>query len=73
MVCCPFPSHSIAQSADGAMRGGKFAVFPPLDGNSQTADFCRKAVKASAEATLPLGERNALLMALLSKVLLRYF
>ena len=29
--------------------------------------------KASAEAAYPLGERNALLMALLSKVLLRYF
>ena len=29
--------------------------------------------EASAEAAYPLGERNALLMASLSKVLLRYF
>ena len=48
-------------------------VFPPMDGDSQTADFCWKAAKASAETALPLGERNALLMAPLSKVLLRYF
>jgi len=33
----------------------------------------RKTAEASAEAAYPLGERNALLMALLSKVLLRYF
>ena len=33
----------------------------------------RKTAKASAEAAYPLGERNALLMAPLSKVLLRYF
>ena len=32
-----------------------------------------KGGKASAEAAYPLGERNALLMAPLSKVLLRYF
>ena len=32
-----------------------------------------KSAEASAEAAYPLGERNALLMALLSKVLLRYF
>ena len=33
----------------------------------------RKTAEASAEAAYPLGERNALLMAPLSKVLLRYF
>ena len=33
----------------------------------------RKTAEASAEAAYPLEERNALLMALLSKVLLRYF
>ena len=33
----------------------------------------RKTAAASAEAAYPLGERNALLMAPLSKVLLRYF
>ena len=33
----------------------------------------KKTAEASAEAAYPLGERNALLMALLSKVLLRYF
>ena len=33
----------------------------------------KKTAEASAEAACPLGERNALLMALLSKVLLRYF
>ena len=33
----------------------------------------KKTAKASAEAAYPLGERNALLMAPLSKVLLRYF
>ena len=33
----------------------------------------RKTAQASAEAAYPLGERNALLMAPLSKVLLRYF
>ena len=33
----------------------------------------KKAAEASAEAAYPLGERNALLMAPLSKVLLRYF
>ena len=32
-----------------------------------------KSAEASAEAAYPLGERNALLMAPLSKVLLRYF
>jgi len=32
-----------------------------------------KSAEASAEAAYPLGERNALLMVLLSKVLLRYF
>jgi len=32
-----------------------------------------KAAEASADAAYPLGERNALLMAPLSKVLLRYF
>jgi len=73
MVCCSFPSHSDAQSADGAMDGGESAAFPPMDGDSRTADFCRKAAKASAEAAFPLGERNALLIAPLSKVLLRYF
>ena len=33
----------------------------------------KKTAEASAEAAYPLGERNALLMAPLSKVLLRYF
>ena len=33
----------------------------------------KKTAEASAEAAYSLGERNALLMALLSKVLLRYF
>ena len=33
----------------------------------------KKTAEASAEAAYPLGERNALLMALLSNVLLRYF
>ena len=33
----------------------------------------KKTAEASAEAAYPLGERNALLMASLSKVLLRYF
>ena len=33
----------------------------------------KKSAEASAEAAYPLGERNALLMAPLSKVLLRYF
>ena len=33
----------------------------------------RKTAEASAEAAYPLGERNALLIAPLSKVLLRYF
>ena len=33
----------------------------------------KKTAEASAEAAYPLGERHALLMALLSKVLLRYF
>ena len=33
----------------------------------------RKTAEASAEAAYPLGERNARLIAPLSKVLLRYF
>ena len=33
----------------------------------------KKTAEASSEAAYPLGERNALLMAPLSKVLLRYF
>ncbi len=33
----------------------------------------KNTAEASAEAVYPLGERNALLMAPLSKVLLRYF
>ena len=33
----------------------------------------KRTAEASAEAAYPLGERNALLMASLSKVLLRYF
>ena len=60
-------------SADGMLIGGESAAFPPMDGAAGQADFCREAVKASAEAAFPLGERNALLIAPLSKVLLRYF
>lgn len=52
-----------------------------LRGNDRTRRFggflhnvqAAKPAEASAEAAYPLGERNALLMALLSKVLLRYF
>ena len=33
----------------------------------------KKTAEVSAEAAYPLGERNALLMAPMSKVLLRYF
>ena len=60
-------------SADSMlMRQGGHSL--PVNGRrSRTADFCRKAAKASAEAAFPLGERNALLIAPLSKVLLRYF
>ena len=38
-----------------------------------TTNKPKKTAEASAEAAYLLGERNALLMALLSKVLLRYF
>ena len=53
----------------------------PLRVNNRPRRFLRfgyrvqttKSEEASAEAAYPLGERNALLMAPLSKVLLRYF
>jgi len=53
----------------------------PLRVNNRPHRFLRfgyqvlttKSAEASAEAAYPLGERNALLMAPLSKVLLRYF
>ena len=60
-------------SADGMLIGGEVVTFLPMDGAAGQAGFCRKAAKASAEAAFSLGERNALLMAPLAKVLLRYF
>ena len=48
------------------------SVTPHFEGLG-TTHKPKKTAEASAEAAYPLGERNALLMALLSKVLLRYF
>ena len=51
------------------------AWHAPVDGGQgkALADNSTDGNPASAEAAYPLGERKALLMAPLSKVLLRYF
>ena len=52
------------------------AWHAPVDGRQGKAladEDSTDVNPASAEAAYPLGERKALLMALLSKVLLRYF
>ena len=61
--------------------GGRIEAIAVAERLSVTPDFedvgatykPKKTAEASAEAAYPLGERNALLMASLSKVLLRYF
>lgn len=61
-------SGGFSLTVDGRIAAARMPVTPGLLCENRTQDR-----EAPAGAGHPLGERNALLMALLSKVLLRYF